>query len=436
MMHDQILKYKAKFHSFLKERNKLSYKAIDFVLMTLFILVLAAGAPIGGSYFALTMLIFTTVVLIFRKQKLDSIIFIFLAIWVLINVVAEFRNDIINIPMSTYVSRTIRMIIPYFLIKSIGSSFFDKFFKYAFVLVVISLPLYVLQLAIPSLTSSISPLFSFMTGETHLDLDRAYTFFYMFRPGGSERNTGFMWEPGAYAGILIFMMFYYWFRNGVKIDKKIIVIFVALLTTLSTSGYFAAFFAVLYYLYYSKKNQYMYVFSFLFFIVFIFGSIWFYNSSEFMSGKVNMYLDRGVEGWGRNDDGSVRLTRLGMLLVSFDDFFHYPLGNGTNLSDHIIQTYGRLGGPSAISAMIREWGIFFFVFYGFIFYYFKKIFNLSTVGIIMFTISISCLFFSNPFSFNYLIYAIFFYAFMYKKYNVPELKRNLLKQSLTSRKSN
>ncbi len=53
------------------------------------------------------------------------------------------------------------------------------------------------------------------------------------------RNSGFVWEPGAFGCFIIIAMFFNFLRNDFSYDRITIVLIIALITTLSTTSYLA-----------------------------------------------------------------------------------------------------------------------------------------------------------------------------------------------------
>lgn len=53
------------------------------------------------------------------------------------------------------------------------------------------------------------------------------------------RNSGFVWEPGAFGCFLIIAILFNFFRNKFKFDKKAIILIIGLITTFSTTDYIA-----------------------------------------------------------------------------------------------------------------------------------------------------------------------------------------------------
>ena len=53
------------------------------------------------------------------------------------------------------------------------------------------------------------------------------------------RNSGFVWEPGAFGCFLIIVLLFNFFRNKFTFDKNAIILIIAIITTMSTTNYFA-----------------------------------------------------------------------------------------------------------------------------------------------------------------------------------------------------
>lgn len=66
------------------------------------------------------------------------------------------------------------------------------------------------------------------------------------------RNSGFFWEPGAYACFLTIVLLLNLFLNNFKFDRRTKIILVGIITTLSTTGYLAVL--VIIFLWYRRMN--------------------------------------------------------------------------------------------------------------------------------------------------------------------------------------
>ena len=113
----------------------------------------------------------------------------------------------------------------------------------------ISIPLYLVQLVsfdfIFNFISSVQNAIPLLARET---ANFSNIIVWGARPDSVYRNSGFMWEPGAFAAMLLFPIYIELNPNNKKINRKSIVLVIALLTTLSTMGYLALLVLFLYYI--------------------------------------------------------------------------------------------------------------------------------------------------------------------------------------------
>lgn len=399
---------------FLLEKENKFKNILDFIILTLFILYTAGAASIlENDVFTVIIFIFLFIVFVFRKRKNNKFIWKLLGIWFIINIISYFINTPFNFSFTSFFGVTLRMLMAYVMIKDIGPDFFDKFFKYAYVLVVISLPLFILEQSFPSLFSSVAPVFRFMTGREQVAAEGFYSFIYMHNGWAWKdfRNSGFMWEPGGYACLLIFLLYYYWFKKGLIIDNKAVVIFLALLSTFSTAGYLALFFAIILFVVKNKNLRKNPIILISLLAVAIYGSIYFYKKSDFMSKKIDTYVEEGTNSyeWSFQDQRMIRVSRLGIAIISLDNAIYNPIGDGVIYSNYIRKKYGEVAGPNSLAEILRQWGWLGLVILFFTLFKFAKIYTSSTLCRMFFVMSMCIVLFSNPFMFKYIIYAILFF---------------------------
>lgn len=172
------------------------------------------------------------------------------------------------------------------------------------------------------------------------------------------RNSGFSWEPGRFACILVVALFISIIRNRRNIiNKKNVVLIVSLISTFSTTGYMA-FLSVCVPLYlYNLPNRKISVF--LLPLLFV-GSIYIY-SLEFMGEKITSLSAVSVENlenvskYNTAETSSyITLQRFDGMLWDYINFINDPLlgyghseisnsFNAKNLSDHVIAAGGIVG---------------------------------------------------------------------------------------------
>ncbi len=359
---------------------------------------------------------FTTlliIVFVYKRMYLDLEFILIVLLWILINFLSVF---FINYgqegSMVTVFTRAMKFAIVYFILKIVGVKFFEKLNSYLFILVIISLIIFPLQVINLSMMRSLAKLFGPLTHPDFLQHGNWYGFIYVFSNWQPYRNCGFMWEPGAFAGMLILLMAYRLAITNFKIDKYIYVYFIALLTTLSTAGYLA-FSMILVAFFIINGRKYAYIIILL--PVIIYGGYELFMSSDFLHGKINRYLELGTEAWGENKDGSLRTSRLGFFLIVLDESFHWPFGHGViRYPNHLIQTYGKIYGPGLLSSILLQWGWIGLIA---IFTYIFKFFRAHSTSLIslLFTVSLGIILFSNPDSFYNVVFSIIFYSIITRK---------------------
>lgn len=400
---------------------------LDNWIIPLFIVILAnASVLFNNNIKIFGLFIILLYFFIRRKFKFENALIFISIFWIVINIIS---SNIINTtqPYSliTVLSRLMKLLAIYFIVKLTGITIYSRFVRYAYVLVIISLILYLVQLIALPLMKSIAPLFQYLTQDVFSETGSWYSYFYMFNIWHPTRNSGFMWEPGAYAGILVFLITYQFSINNFKFDKYIKVFSIGLITTLSTAGYFALAVLVIGVLFKnSKKNPLL----LLMLPILVYVAIIFYLNTDFMSDKVDYYLESGTNVWDVSDDGINRTSRLGFAMIVLDETLHWPFGHGVvNYSEFMIHKYGKSYGPGALSALLHQWGIIglFGVLY-FIFKFYRQF--QDTLTSLIFTLSMCIILFSNPDIFLYIIFSIVFFMIAFKKQILFEkkLRTNLL----------
>jgi len=136
-------------------------------------------------------------------------------------------------------------------------AFFYKYVDVIYVLALISLVFFTIQLIIPSILLAILTL---VDKALHISL-RENTFSYaniiiytIVERGSEVRNYGFAFEPGFFAGFLSLGLFFSLFKLNGGFDFKSKVILLTIITTQSTTGIFASLGIILFYLIGIKKN--------------------------------------------------------------------------------------------------------------------------------------------------------------------------------------
>ncbi|CAM3948911.1 O-antigen ligase-like membrane protein [Flavobacterium branchiophilum] len=331
----------------------------DFLIILLIILASSSAIFLNEKLFLISVVIYILSLFFFLKKTINLKIYIFLTSWIVINILSFLvYNHVESFKAITFLSVTARILLPYFIIRIMGiNSFLNKFERIIYVLTLISLPLFTIQLINPNLFFALSPLLSAFSLEEQQLAGGWYVGFFMFSGWAADRNCGFMWEPGAFAFMIILAMFIRFFKNNFTIDKKIIVYVIAIITTLSTMGFFVLFLMTLAFLLKFKSAR-INMLIIVILPIFIIFSVYFYLNSDFLAGKINVYVEVGSETWYEGvDNQQFRLSRLGIILFAFEESLKWPFGWGILENVPGILKYGKpVSGPNTYAELLLKWG--------------------------------------------------------------------------------
>lgn len=409
------------------QQDRTRFTKLDVLLLLIFLLFLA-GSLFFLSYdaFVVGLFIILLSTFLFRKCSFDVEFFIVLAVWCVINFISYLVNN--ELPINTFIGSILRMCIPYFVVKIIGPSFFEKLYRFLYILVIIASCCYIVEVIAPSFVKSLTPHLNFLlrwrrlaNGDFYIIVYNhlgAYAQYYGIFP----RNSGFMWEPGAYAWILNFMIVYKLHRDNYKLDKKVLLLVVALISTFSTAGYFGLFFIVVFYLIKRGTRTTLLLLPFVL-LALVYGSVKLFNTADFLSEKLDIYQELGMEVTEATfeDESWMRVTRIAMGRISLENSLVHPWGDGVNLSSYIIKKYGEIAAPNALASLLSGWGWIGFIAFVIAVWRFNPAGLKKGFGPFL-LISLFVSLFSNPYSScQYFMYAIFYYSFICKNFKHRKL---------------
>jgi hypothetical protein len=388
---------------------------LQFILITLFILYTSYGSTwVMNDAVTACVFLFVFLAFVFTRQHFDSTIILVIAVWLLINFLsANFINTHEEFSYISLIGVTIRIVMPYMIVKICGINFFDRLIKYVYVLAIISLILFGLQTLNKGIFYAMAPTLNFMTQEVQHDAGGWYIFIYMFSAWASDRNCGFAWEPGAYACVLVFLLCYQLVKNRFQLDKYVSVFLISLITTFSTSGYLCMFLILIALFLYKDKRE-LHPAYFLGLIVFIIFSFFFFQTSEFMEKKIIRYYENQKNEYTL-DTGQERINRVEEFNRGLEQSLEWPLGNGVLTSEFRKNKYGNAVGPNSLSSILTQWGWLGLIGFLLTTIYFYNFFAKRLVVSCLLTLSCCIVLYSNPFMMRYLVYAIMFYYFLYIK---------------------
>ena len=380
-----------------------------FVLLIIFIF--AVGAPIViNDLFILFIFFLSLGLFILKKKKIDPIAIFIIFVWILINLLAAV-NFHRTFDSYTFAGFIIKLLYPYFILKVVGGDIWEKLEKVVFVLTIISIPIFIFQLFFPDLFFSLSQYFSFMTRNEQRMMRGWYAGIYMFSAWAPNRNSGFMWEPGGFAFVLVLFLTYRILKYGIIIDKRNLIYIIALGTTFSTMGYFVV--TIIFIMYILKERKYKYV-MIIAPILFIYGNAIF--NLEFLAPKVSAYVANMNKLTNPTGYEYLKYNRFGYFIYALKATTIYPWGYGIFSPNYDLLYGSQIEGVGTISGIMIYWGWIGVIFFIYSIYRFTKLiqFNYNFLVIVITTIILIFAFFSNPLEKSPLLYLIIFSPFIFK----------------------
>lgn len=390
--------------------NKISNLIILFIL-----LYISQSSIIYSIQFLFIFFLFLLFIYFMRQRKNDSIILIILLTWIILSSLAffifgveykEFRILVVSIEL---------ILLPYLILRIIGRSFWDKFENITFILTTISLPIYTVHLFYPGLFNNLGKIFKPVTRDIFYTLSNSElsyyywsSFIYVNTSGGGEiRNSGFMWEPGAFAMIIIWAIVYNMLTKGKKIDRRFIIYAVALATTQSTAGYLA-FFLIIIAFYFNKKTAINIIMATTLTLIFL----QYVYKLDFLGPKINSY----IEAYQTRDltyneyYHAIKVNRFMIVYYDVIKVIKYPFGYGVVTGEDFSSEI-QIVGVNGLSSLLVMWGVPIFIFILILIMRYINlinVYNYSKRVVYFMLIGILLMFFSNPIQNNIFVYLIIF----------------------------
>jgi hypothetical protein len=388
----------------------------NFIIL-LIIFDISKSSIISSQWIEIGLTLIVLFLFLFEKKSFSLKIPFAIFFWFIINLGALiFLGNPFSIIRVAKLS-VILLLFPYLTLKTIGISFWQKFEKIIYILTFISIPIYVLNLISPDFFNSLLSIFRPFTAskfhEYHYNSPYWSAFIYVnaIRDGSLLRNSGFMWEPGSFAMIIIWAIVYNWLSSGVIFNLKVSIYIIALASTFSTAGYLA-FFVLLLSLFKRKMTMANILIICIIGLIFIFYIL----NLNFMTNKINTYLNIYKENPLQYDPfyKTIKVSRLQIAYYDLLEVLKYPMGYGYGDNTGII-------GVNGLSALLKMWGIPIFLYFLWLLKEYLNLFNLQLFN--MFTISIFfsgilIMLFSNPIDRSIFLYFILITPLIFKKYNV------------------
>lgn len=356
-----------------------------FIMLLLIMNSLNSTIPFANNLYFLTLSVLVLMLFVYVRRisiitSSFSKIVLFLAVLFILYILKQTSIHLLFI-----FSTSIRIFLAYLAIRLLNR---DGFFYYLKELVyygaLISIPFYFIQLI------DFNFIFDFITliQNSIPSLGRDFEsfsniIFWGIRLDSEYRNSGFMWEPGAFAAMLLFPIYIQLQINNFKIDRKLIILIIALLTTLSTMGYFALVILLLYYQLNSGKK-----FSILFFPALLTISF-FILQQDFVLDKLLSEIEQQDEienyVYSTNNEGA-SLGRIGSFRHDFREWKADPIigigGDDVVYQGQIGTVINRTNGLSRFLLQFGLVGIFIYFWGIYRSFYYTTEYNKRLTGLI------------------------------------------------------
>ena len=304
--------------------TKQNHRQNYFIMLLLMMNSVNSTIPFANNLYFLTLSVLVLILFTYYRNiriitsSLSKIV-LFLAVLFILYILKQWDVH----PLFIF-SNSFRIFLAYLAIRLLNR---DGFFYYLKEIVyygaLISIPFYFIQLIdfnfvfefITSIQNSIPLLQRDFESFSNI-------IFWGVRTDSEFRNSGFMWEPGAFAAMLLFPIYIQLQTNNYKINRKLIILVIALLTTLSTMGYLALVILLFYYQLNAKKKYSLLLFPALFIASF------FIFQQDFVLNKIQK--EYAIQDWVEDyvyttDNELASLGRIGSFRADFTDWKADPI---------------------------------------------------------------------------------------------------------------
>lgn len=341
-----------------------------------------------------------------QKPLYNNALLYLLVGWISINLISSlyFGKSIKFYP---FIGKIVLVYLTYLCLSCCKDNFWDEYEQFLYKLVLISTVFYVLSLFLPGIFNCLTSVFRPFTTDIFYQKESQrhyfYAFFFTYTGRENFRNSGFMWEPGAYAMILNILIAYNICRQGFQLNKHIKIYTLILLTTFSTAGYLAFLIILLLFL---LKGQNIYVKA-LILISTVLSIGWLINVDFFLP-KIEEFISSAQKGTVYHQ-GYRKLYEANRILsfkLLTDKFLIFPIGWGCVQDTTSYMALKHIVTVNGLGNTLVTWGFFAFSFFmysiGKFFYQYRQ--SVMIAALLLLVVCIS--FFSNPIENNILLYLL------------------------------
>lgn len=401
-------------------KNDLNLKLYDkLVLLILVVLTSGASVILDNDFLLLIIFFFLVAGFTFRRRTFDPFIGAIILVWFIINLISySVQGTVLN--WNLFFGVIVKFMIPYLGIKIIGSNFWQNFEHIIFRLTIICIPLFLLDTVFPSFFNSLVTVFRPITSEVFYEKaiqeNYWYGFFYTNSGRDDFRNSGFMWEPGAFAMIIIIAIIYNWITKGVFINKRILLYFIGLITTFSTAGFISLAILLMVFFLNSRKFH-VKLFSLLTIILILI----YFGGLEFMAPKIQQSIEAAEKGrvYEQGYGDRLEVNRLSYFMINFRKSLELISGYGIVPDTDTYLSHQKIVGVNGLGDILLMWGwvglTFVIVSLHKFINFFSSIKFKKTLGVLLLT-SLLVVFFSNPIERNPILFLLIFSPYIIRNH--------------------
>lgn len=395
---------------------------VDYLLI--YLLISLSGNQAFGDVALVAAFVVSLVIFLYRKTKMDRIFLFFIFLLTSILLLQTIKFDFY--PWVTLAGLYVRVLLAYFIVKSVGQTFTKKYVDIMVVISLISLVFVLLENIIPNIINYIKP-YAFYAKEVVLENGilkaNYYTGIHTFvitpySPFDFIRNSGPFWESGAFGGYLMIALLFNIIKTGQLFNRNGIILFITIITTFSTTSYVAFAALIFFYLITSRKYKILKM-SLLPFIGVL--GFFLFTSLDFISAKIESRVELAQRPGIIYTDSSSRFVDAVRDLHAFKG--HEIIGRGQNKETRLSKIDKQSGytmRTNGFTDHLVEFGFVFFIFTFFLLYksflavnnYYHNLNNLFALYVIFIIILVlqSEVYFGYPF-----FWSLLFLYSVYKK---------------------
>ncbi len=296
-----------------------------FLFLVGFFITATANAITISNITVVSAALFTAYIFFLRGYEIDKAFIYFTAAYIVINAIYLIKFGYVDLRT---IREYLRFLHAYMLIKMIWRNFIPYFTKTVYILSLISLPLYLLQLYDYEMMKTVIGIVEHNV--PILDYREDWyenIIIFTLNDEGMFRNSGFAWEPKGFGTFLTLAMMLRLIENRFRlIDKYMLVYLIATITTFSTATLSVVFFAVFPFYIFNKPASYRIVSAAVIVPIIVVA----FTKADFLEKKImkeynNRYKWVNFIQEKRWDYQTQSLGRFGSLIVDLMDLKKEPL---------------------------------------------------------------------------------------------------------------